>query len=264
MNKKTLFISWSGDLSKNIAEEIKLFLEESLHAVIPFFSPDIQKGAGWLDEINKAIDNSVAGIICLTKENYTKPWVLFESGALSRVGLVCPIVFDMKKEEIKSPLNIFQASEFNKKEFKKLFEDLCEKCSSGLTQKVIDRYFEDNSNFEKLEVRINNIIKNYSFSSTNSPDETQLLLQSINEKINKLSENTSVDIEIEYNYLKSQIASFNKLILKLDPKFKLENKEELLSIFISIDYFLSITPDSVKKSEQEVILEQLNKELNTL
>ncbi len=80
-----VFISWSGELSNKLAEAVRQWLPGVLQFVKPYFTPsDIEKGARWGSDILTELDSSDIGIICLTKENLEKPWILFESGALSK------------------------------------------------------------------------------------------------------------------------------------------------------------------------------------
>lgn len=79
-----VFISWSGDLSNKLADAVRQWLPGVLQFVKPYFTPsDIEKGAKWASNIAGELESSDIGIICLTKENLDKPWILFESGALS-------------------------------------------------------------------------------------------------------------------------------------------------------------------------------------
>jgi hypothetical protein len=80
-----VFISWSGDLSKNIAEIFRQWIPSVIQAVKPYYSPDdVTKGTRWSTEISKELDNSKIGIICLTRDNIEKPWIMFEAGAISK------------------------------------------------------------------------------------------------------------------------------------------------------------------------------------
>lgn len=45
---------------------------------------DIDKGTRWREEVGTALDTMKAGIICLTPENLSAEWLLFEAGALSK------------------------------------------------------------------------------------------------------------------------------------------------------------------------------------
>jgi hypothetical protein len=79
-----VFICWSGPRSLVLAERFRKFLV----AVIPalnrriFFSPQIEKGARWFEEVLRHLDAAQVGVICLTSENLSAPWLHFEAGAL--------------------------------------------------------------------------------------------------------------------------------------------------------------------------------------
>jgi hypothetical protein len=80
-----IFISWSGDRSKAIAETLKDWLPRVLQSARPWLSTrDIEKGTRSLSEMNKALGGMGFGITCLTPENRQAPWILFEAGALSK------------------------------------------------------------------------------------------------------------------------------------------------------------------------------------
>src|SRR5580700_539848 len=80
-----VFITWSGDTSKAIAVAPREFIPTVVQSVEAFMSAsDIEKGSKWQGEISRELDAATVGIICLTPENLTAPWVLFEAGALSK------------------------------------------------------------------------------------------------------------------------------------------------------------------------------------
>ena len=119
-----IFISWSGELSKEIAEILRQWIPGVIQAAKPYYSPDdITKGTRWSSEISKELDASKVGIICLTKDNLNSSWIMFEAGALSKnleKSKVCPILFGIEPSDIKGPLIQFQASKFSKKEIKRV------------------------------------------------------------------------------------------------------------------------------------------------
>ena len=81
-----VFIHWSGERSKQLGEAIREWLPNVLQFVKPYFSPaDIDKGARWANEISKELEQSKIGIIAMTDENRTNPWIMFETGAISKV-----------------------------------------------------------------------------------------------------------------------------------------------------------------------------------
>ena len=112
-----VFISWSGDLSRELAEALRDWLPAVLQSVKPFFTPnDIEKGARWGKDIALELQASALGIFCLTKENLTKPWIMFEAGALSKQldsSRVCPVLFGVESADLEGPLVQFQASPFS-------------------------------------------------------------------------------------------------------------------------------------------------------
>lgn len=142
-----LFISWSGELSKEIAEIFRQWIPGVIQAAKPYYSPDdITKGTRWNSEISKELDDSKVGIICLTKENLESPWIMFEAGALSKnleQSKVCPLLFGIDPSDIKGPLVQFQAAKFSKKEMKKVIKMMnSELDSTSLANDVLDNVFE--------------------------------------------------------------------------------------------------------------------------
>lgn len=123
-----VFISWSGDLSKKVAESLRQWLPGVLQFVKPYFTPDdIEKGSRWGPDITKELDASEVGVICLTKDNLEKPWILFEAGALSKSfdkAKVCTLLFNVDTTDLTGPLTIFQHTKFEKADFKKLVKSI--------------------------------------------------------------------------------------------------------------------------------------------
>lgn len=133
-----VFISWSGELSRELAEALRDWLPAVLQSVKPFFTPnDIEKGARWGKDIAQELQSSAVGIFCLTKENLTKPWIMFEAGALSKQldsSRVCPVLFGVESADLEGPLVQFQASPFSEVEIKKLIRTM----NSGLGDQKLD------------------------------------------------------------------------------------------------------------------------------
>ena len=52
-----VFISWSGELSKQLGQALRQWLPGTLQSVKPYFTPaDIDKGAKWESEISKELE----------------------------------------------------------------------------------------------------------------------------------------------------------------------------------------------------------------
>lgn len=123
--KVRVFISWSGELSRKLGQAVTEWLPLALQFVEPYFTPEhIEKGTKWLPEISAKLDASELGIICLTRENLSNPWILFEAGALSRKpqSHVCTLLFDLEPTDVEFPLAMFQATPFTKDDVRKLVE----------------------------------------------------------------------------------------------------------------------------------------------
>jgi TIR domain-containing protein len=116
-----LFVSWSGSRSKAIADALRRWIPDIIQTVEPWMSDsDIEAGARWNREMENQLRETQYGIICLTKENQTAPWILFETGAIAKaiVGtFVCPYLIDLEPAEVaQGPLTQFQAKRANEKE----------------------------------------------------------------------------------------------------------------------------------------------------
>ncbi|EIV7249516.1 MULTISPECIES: TIR domain-containing protein [Klebsiella pneumoniae complex] len=106
-----VFISWSGQRSKVVAELISDWLKCVIQASQPWISTrDIDRGAIWFSEINDKLKDVSVGVVCLTQENKGKPWILFETGALAKglsTNRVCTFLIDLNPEDLQDPLAQF-------------------------------------------------------------------------------------------------------------------------------------------------------------
>jgi len=78
---------------------------------------DIAAGERWGTEVAKELEGSNFGIICVTRENVSAPWILFEAGALAKLmqeGRVIPLLLDIEFKDISGPLAQFQAKKVEK------------------------------------------------------------------------------------------------------------------------------------------------------
>ena len=107
-----IFVSWSGTTSRLVAEALRDWLPDVLQDVQPWMSAsDIDAGVRWASEIGKYLEGSDFGVICLTPDNTDAPWILFESGALSKKfdnSRVIPYLFRLSQSDIQGPLAQFQ------------------------------------------------------------------------------------------------------------------------------------------------------------
>ena len=113
-----IFISWSGDRSRDVADALRAWLPLVIQSVKPWMSDqDIAAGSRWLTEVSGTLSATNVGLICVTPENQHNPWLVFEAGALSRTleqTCVCPLVFGMTPGQLTGPLTQFQANSLDR------------------------------------------------------------------------------------------------------------------------------------------------------
>lgn len=117
-----VFISWSGELSREIGQVFRDWLPDVLQFVEPFFTPnDVEKGKRWATEIASHLGESKIGLVCLTAQNLEAPWLLFEAGAISKYedSHLCPMLFGIDDSQLKGPLAQFQATQYSRDEIYK-------------------------------------------------------------------------------------------------------------------------------------------------
>ena len=142
-----IFLSWSGERSKQMAEFLKVWLKEVIQAVDPWMSRDIEKGVRWSPKISDELEKSKIGIICLTRENLDENWILFEAGALSKTkdAHVCTFLLDLNPTDVERPLGEFQHTKFEKQDVRKLMgtinEAVNEADEAALDEKLLDKSF---------------------------------------------------------------------------------------------------------------------------
>jgi hypothetical protein len=114
-----VFISWSGERSKAVAEALREWLPSVIQALEPWLSAaDIGGGSKWQPEIVNKLKETNVGILCLTSDNLKAPWLLFEAGALSKLSettLVCPYLLHLEKSQVEFPLAMWRTKSFRKR-----------------------------------------------------------------------------------------------------------------------------------------------------
>lgn len=141
-----VFLSWSDDQSRQLAQELKSWLAEVIQALDPWVSTSIDKGARGLEEIASALEECRVGILCLTRHNLAEPWILFEAGALSKTrDRVWTFLLDLTPADIEPPLAMFQHTESTRDEVRALLGSINREVEKNqeraLTEKQLDSVF---------------------------------------------------------------------------------------------------------------------------
>ncbi len=123
-----VFISWSGEPSRLVAEALHGWLPQVIQAVQPWMSAaDVDKGARWAAAIAEQLEETKVGILCLAPDNLAAPWLLFEAGALSKTldqTYVCPYLLGLEVADIQGPLAQFQATRANREDTLRLVKTI--------------------------------------------------------------------------------------------------------------------------------------------
>ncbi len=142
-----VFISWSGQRSKAVAELLDEWIQCVIQAVRPWMSSKhIDRGSLWFSEIADRLKDTRIGVVCLTNDNISKPWILFEAGALSK-GLtssrVCTFLIDLEPEDISDPLAQFNHTCPTKDGLYELVSTINATLDDrALNEKVLEQVFE--------------------------------------------------------------------------------------------------------------------------
>jgi len=131
-----VFLSWSGDASREIAELLRARLPRLLPGVEPFLSNrDIPAGKDWTRVLAAKLRESRFAIACLTPENVGDPtsgsggseWLLYEAGALTQHSSQCLCALltgGLRPEDVPRPLSRFQHRCFSGGDFAQLVKDI--------------------------------------------------------------------------------------------------------------------------------------------
>jgi TIR domain len=140
-----VFISWSGQKSRRVAEALRDWLPCVINQVEPFMSSeDIYAGARWQNEIAGQLAKSDAGIVCVTRSNQHSPWLNFEAGALAKIvehSRVIPVAIDLEPVEIEQPLGQFQGQTIGQDGIRSLVASINQVAEFGLGPDLFERSF---------------------------------------------------------------------------------------------------------------------------
>ncbi len=160
-----IFVSWSGELSKQIAEILKKWIPCIIQSAEVFYSSeDIEKGNNWDKTLTTELSECNYGIICLTADNTTAPWINFEAGAIAKAldSKVQILMINIKPSDIKGPLSRYQATKFERDDFYKLIASINKNLEVPLDSEVLKNAF--NAMWEPLEKEAGDIIDTYNSS----------------------------------------------------------------------------------------------------
>jgi TIR domain/Protein of unknown function (DUF3553) len=191
-----VFISWSGERSRAVAEVFRDWLPNVIQTVSPWVSlADIEKGARWSTDIAVQLEECRVGLICLTPENVSAHWLLFEAGALSKTldkTFVCPYLLNLQPTDIQGPLSQFQATTTEKEETRKLLHTINKALGDYTLQAS-----QVNAAFEKWWSDLDSHLQEISAMQVSTPPKRpdRELLEEVLETVRALSRRPPVEVE---------------------------------------------------------------------
>jgi hypothetical protein len=148
-----IFISWSGETSRHLARILCDWLPLVVPGVKPWTSDDdIAKGVPWREELFKQLRETTQGIVCITPDNISSPWLNFEAGSLAKAvndkAYVWTLLLDVAKSDVTGPLASFQATTIHdRQDFLKLVRALNTEVSDqhpvGRLERLFDTFWPD-------------------------------------------------------------------------------------------------------------------------
>jgi hypothetical protein len=141
-----VFISWSGELSHQVAKALRDFLPVVLPGLTAWMSStDIPKGSRWGNKLGQELSDTDYGIVCVVPGNWEEPWLNFEAGSLAKSvehAHVAPVLVGLDPADISGPLSQFQATKFEREDVRMLVRDLAKLMKVPPPAQDIDRNFD--------------------------------------------------------------------------------------------------------------------------
>ncbi len=142
-----VFISWSGQQSKAVAEVLRVWLGYVFQGNPELWMSghDISAGDRWANQLGLVLEQSSLGILCLTHENINAPWILFEAGSLAKSvtsSRVIPYCVGLSVNDIDYPLRQFQAVESTRDGTFRLVQTVNSARSNRLSTEKLEHTFE--------------------------------------------------------------------------------------------------------------------------
>lgn len=135
-----IFMGWSGDISKHLAETLRDWLNEVMtpHAKVFVSSKDIGLGVHWDAALSDAIASANYGVLCVTPDNMNAQWMYYEIGQMEVAmrqnnpdgkAYIAPLLFGMTHSgDLPSPLSHYQSAKFSRETMWRLVTQMNDVC----------------------------------------------------------------------------------------------------------------------------------------
>ncbi|MGN5953209.1 hypothetical protein ACP6L2_01215 [Sphingobacterium lactis] len=233
-----VFLSWSGERSKQVAELLNTWLKCTIQSLQPWISTrGIGRGELWFPAINRELAETSVGIVCLTRENLNAPWILFEAGSLAK-GLdsnrVITFLIDLEPGDINDPLAQFNHTLPIKDSMFQLLNTVNALSANPLDSKIVelvfDKYWDEfENNFNEILNQTTPGPKPKKPTSEEVLDQILSALQNL-ERINRssdtkseFSQNSSNEPGKDYGYINSILRMENDWLKKEINQLKINS-----------------------------------------
>lgn len=215
-----VFISWSGDASRECGEIVRRWLPTVIQTIEPYFShEDVGKGTRWNEEIGRELEVCDVGILCLTRDALDAPWLIFEAGALSKklgTARVCPILFGVQQTDVTGPLQSFQCCQFEHGPIRKLVGELNsiqkQQGEKAVALETVNACFENS--WQKFRADVEGVMESFVGKTNEAVRKDRDVLDEILRVTRGLSQRFSMST-LDQNLLHSTIDSFDALVESL-------------------------------------------------
>jgi hypothetical protein len=105
---------------------------------------DIPKGVPWLTTLNTELAVSKFGIVCVTRENFAKPWLNFEAGAIAKAvgdSRCCPLLLGVDSAEVQGPIALLQATKPAADDLLRLVKSINDQLEESLADAILKKSF---------------------------------------------------------------------------------------------------------------------------
>lgn len=186
-----IFLSWSGNRSKEIALLLKKFLEGLFRNDVNVWMSheSITYGSMSIQEIHTALINSDKCIALITEDNISSPWIMYEAGTImgqnsantvkaNNRDIIIPILFDdiSDLKFVGNPLNQFQRLQYNRKTMLRLVKQFNGATRSFTEDDILEKQFS--LNWSALNKEIKAILNKFSLSR-NAPLSCKYLMEAL-------------------------------------------------------------------------------------
>lgn len=155
-----IFISWSSDYERRVAEQIGSSISSVFNGVEPWISSvNIRAGQQWFSELMNALAQSKFAIACLSRRTSNSPWIMFESGAVSAklaATKLVPLALDFDISNLVDPLARFNGVAFDQANMEALFRSINESVGSPLAEEGLRSAF--NNRWPQMETAVRKIL----------------------------------------------------------------------------------------------------------